>query len=234
MKKRIMAILLISCVFSFFISAGELRAAPYYEGKVLKIIVSFPPGGGYDRIGRILAKYLPKYIPGKPTVIVENMPGASGMIGANYLYNIAKPDGLTIGTINRAIPSAQLLKIEGVKFDMLKYSWVGSAAVEASVLVLRTDLPYKTYEEMKKVKEPINVGATGPGDLTYNFETLLKQYLGAQSENRFRIHRNLGYHTGNRAERGGWPGNRVQLHPAAHSKRPGSSRHSHKGLQTRD
>jgi tripartite-type tricarboxylate transporter receptor subunit TctC len=178
MKIRITAILFVSLAFSFFISAGELRAAPYYEGKVLKIIVSFPPGGGYDRIGRILAKYLPKYIPGKPTVIVENMPGASGMIGANYLYNIAKPDGLTIGTINRAIPSAQLLKIEGVKFDMLKYSWVGSAAVEASVLVLRTDLPYKTYEDMKKVKEPINVGATGPGDLTYNFETLLKQFLG--------------------------------------------------------
>ena len=178
MKKKTTMAFLILIACSFFVSTGNLQAAPYYEGKVLKIIVSFPPGGGYDRIARILAKHLPKYIPGKPTIIIENMPGASGMIGANYLYNIAKPDGLTIGTINRAIPSAQLLKIEGVKFDMLKYSWVGSAAVEASVLVVRSDLPYKTFEDMKKVKETINVGATGPGDLTYNFETLLKQFLG--------------------------------------------------------
>ena len=178
MKRKALSLLLIFFVLSIFNLPKELKAAPFYEGKVIKIAVAFPPGGGYDRMARILAKYLPKFIPGKPTVIVENMPGASGMIGANYLYNIAKPDGLTIGSINRVTPSAQLLKIEGVRFDMLKYSWIGSAAVETSVLALRADLPYKTYNDLKKAKGPINIGATGPGDTTYNFSILIKQFLG--------------------------------------------------------
>jgi tripartite-type tricarboxylate transporter receptor subunit TctC len=177
MKRRTLSLLLIFFVLSIFNLPKELVAAPYYEGKVIKIVVGFPPGGGYDRMARILAKYIPKYIPGKPTAIVENMPGASGMIAANYIYNMAKPDGLTLGAINRVTPAAQLLKIEGVKFDMLKYSWIGSAAVETSAFVVRTDLPYKTYEDVKKVKE-FNVGATGPGDTTYNFAILIKQFLG--------------------------------------------------------
>ena len=178
MKRNTLSLLFIFLVFCVSISPKELQAAPYYEGKVIKLVVAFPPGGGYDRMARILVKSLPKYIPGKPTIIIENMPGASGMIGANYIYSIAKPDGLTIGSINRVTPSAQLLKLEGAKFDMLKYSWIGSAAVETSVLALRTDLPYKTFEDLKKAKDPIIIGATGPGDITYNFSTLIKQFLG--------------------------------------------------------
>ncbi len=157
---------------------SEPLAAPYYEGKTIRLIVGNSPGGGYDRLARLFAKYLPKYIPGKPTVIVENMPGASGMIAANQVYNIAKPDGLTIGAINRVTPAAQLLKIEGVKFDMLKYSWIGSAAVETSALGVRSDLPYKVFDDLRKAKEVFNVGATGPGDTSYNFPILVKQFLG--------------------------------------------------------
>jgi tripartite-type tricarboxylate transporter receptor subunit TctC len=177
MKRKTLNLVLILFVLSIFISPKELTGAPYYQGKVLRILVAFPPGGGYDRMARLLSRYLPKHIPGKPTVIVENMPGASSMIGCNYLYSIAKPDGLTIGTFNRAIPTAQLLKVSGANFDMLKYSWVGSAAVETTVLALRTDLPYKTLEDMKKARDPIIIGATGPGDLTYNFPILLKNFL---------------------------------------------------------
>jgi len=176
MKRKTLSLLLV-LILTFFALPNLLQAAPYYEGKVIRLAVAFPPGGGYDRMARILARHLPRYIPGKPTVIVENMPGASGMIGANYVYNMAKPDGLTIGAINRVTPSAQLLKIEGAKFDMLKYAWIGSAAVETSVLAVRADLPYKTFEDLKKAKE-INIGATGPGDTTYNFPILIKQFLG--------------------------------------------------------
>lgn len=100
------------------------------------------------------------------------------MIAANHLYNLVKPDGLTIGTFNRGLPFAQLLKAEGVKFDLLKYSWIGSAAVEATVLALRTDLPYKTIDDLKKAKDPIHLAAQGPGTTDYQFPTLLKEYLG--------------------------------------------------------
>lgn len=177
MKRKTLSLLLVLSVLSIFSLRHQVEAAPYYEGKVIKITVGFPPGGGYDRMARILSKYLPKYVPGRPTVIVENVPGASGMIAANQLYSVVKPDGFTIGAINRVTPSAQLLKIEGARFDVLKYAWIGSAAVETSAFVVRADLPYKTFEDLRKAKGPIEVGATGPGDTSYNFPILVKQFL---------------------------------------------------------
>ncbi len=156
----------------------DLKAAPYYEGKTLKIIVGFSPGGGYDRMGRLLAKYLPKYIPGKPVVLVENKEGASSIIAANYIYNVAKPDGLTIGTLNRAIPFAQLIKLEGINFDMRKFAWVGSSAVEGTVFTIRSELPYKTVDDLRKVKEPIPYGSSGAGTLDYQYALLSKEFLG--------------------------------------------------------
>ncbi len=153
-------------------------AAPYYEGKTITIIVGYGPGGGYDRVARLLAKHLPKHIPGKPTVLVENMPGADSMIATNHIYNIAKPDGLTIGTFNRGMAFAQLLKAQGVRFDITKFAWIGSAAVESATFAIRTDLPYKTFAEAQKAKSPLMVGSTGPADSNGQFSLLLKEYLG--------------------------------------------------------
>lgn len=155
-----------------------LLAAPYYQGKRIKLIVGFGPGGGYDRMARLLAKYLPKYIPGKPGIIIENMGGAGSMIAANYLYNIAKPDGLNILSVERGLPFAQLLKADGVRFDFTKYSWIGSVSVETMVLCLRSDLPYKTFEDLKKAKAPIMIGCTGSSDSNAQFPILLNAFLG--------------------------------------------------------
>src|SRR5574340_289513 len=125
MKRSVLSLVCGLVVLSLLFPCQRLSAAPapYYQGKVMRIIVGFTPGGGYDRMARLLAKHLPKYIPGKPSIIVENMGGASSIIAANYLYNIAKPDGLTIGIFNRALPHAQVLKMEGIKFDVRKYAW---------------------------------------------------------------------------------------------------------------
>jgi tripartite-type tricarboxylate transporter receptor subunit TctC len=179
MKKTPLFCLITSFVLLFCITAGDLvLAAPYYEGKVITVIVGNEPGGGYDRLARTIAKHLPKHIPGKPTVLVQNMPGASSMIAANHLYHIAKPDGMTIGALNRGLPFAQVLKADGVRFDLLKYAWIGSAAVEATVLALRAELPFKTVEDMRNAKSPIMLGATGPTDTGGQFPLLLKEYLG--------------------------------------------------------
>jgi tripartite-type tricarboxylate transporter receptor subunit TctC len=164
--------------FALAASAPGIAQAQYYAGKTITLVVGYKTGGGYDATARLLARHLPKHIPGKPTIIVQNMPGANSLIAANHVYSVAKPDGLTIGTFNRNLPIAQLTKVEGVKFDMTKFAWIGSAASESTVLAIRTDLPYKSFEDMKKADKPIIIGATGPGANTYDFPLLLKELLG--------------------------------------------------------
>jgi tripartite-type tricarboxylate transporter receptor subunit TctC len=165
-------------ICSVLLSSVDLLAAPYYEKKTMRIVAGFAPGGGYDRISRILAKYLPKYIPGHPTILVENMPGAGSFIAANYLYNIAKPDGLTIGIFVRGLPFGELYKLDGVKFETVKFSWIGSAAVESTVLAIKADSPYKTFNDLVKSKSPIYLGITSATDVGNTFPMILKEYLG--------------------------------------------------------
>jgi tripartite-type tricarboxylate transporter receptor subunit TctC len=160
--------------------AAASAHAQYYAGKTVTIIVGYKTGGGYDATARLLARHLPKHIPGKPTVIVQNMPGANSIIAANHVYNVAKPDGLAIATFNRNLPIAQLTKVEGVKFDMTKFAWIGSAASESTILAIRADLPYKSFEELRKANKEIVIGATGPGANTYDFPLLLRELLGVK------------------------------------------------------
>src|SRR5215208_4281695 len=153
-------------------------AAQNFQGKTVTLIVGYKAGGGYDATARMLARHLPKHIPGRPTVIVQNMPGANSVIAANHLYNVAKPDGTTIGTFNRNLPIAQLTGVEGVKYDITRFAWIGSAANESTILAIRADLPYKTFDELRKAKEQVVIGSTGPGANTHDFPLLLKDLLG--------------------------------------------------------
>src|SRR5882762_4550770 len=153
-------------------------AQPNFSGRTITILVGYKPGGGYDATARMIARHLPQHLAGKPTVIVQNMPGGNSIIAANHMYNVAKPDGLTIGTFNRNLPIAQLTSVEGVKFDMRRFAWIGSAANETTILAIRADLPYKTFEELRKAKEPVVIGSTGPGANTHDFPLLLKDLLG--------------------------------------------------------
>jgi tripartite-type tricarboxylate transporter receptor subunit TctC len=152
--------------------------SPHFEGKTVTIVVGFKAGGGYDRTARILARHLPKYLPGRPNVIVQNMPGANSITAANHVYAVAKPDGLTIGTFNRNLVLAQLTNVPGVKFDMTKFAWIGSAASETTILAIRSDLPYQSFDELRKSGKPVVIGATGPGANTYDFPLLLREFLG--------------------------------------------------------
>jgi tripartite-type tricarboxylate transporter receptor subunit TctC len=177
-RKILCSVITIVVALSFLVCKESRAAAPYYEGKTITIIVGFSAGGGYDRLSRILAKYMPKYIPGKPVILVQNESGAAGMVAANTLYNLTKPDGMTFGIFNRGMPFAQLLKAEGVKFDLRKYSWIGSAAVESATLALRADLPFKTVDDVLKSKEPLMIGsAGGMADSNTQFVVLLKEFL---------------------------------------------------------
>ena len=100
--------------------------APFYQGKPITIIVGTKAGDAYDLYPRLLAEFLPKYIPGNPNIIIQNMPGAASLIAANHVYNVAKPDGLTIAAIYPALYFEQLTKKPQVKFDWTKFGWIGS------------------------------------------------------------------------------------------------------------
>jgi tripartite-type tricarboxylate transporter receptor subunit TctC len=161
-----------------FVPLAAAAQAPNFSGKTVTIIVGYKAGGGYDTTARLLARHLSNHIPGKPAVIVQNMPGANSIIAANHMFNVAKPDGLTIGTFNRNLPIAQLTRVQGVKYDMTKFGWIGSAANESTILAIRNDLPYKNFDELRKAKEPVVIGSTGPGANTHDFPLLLKDLLG--------------------------------------------------------
>lgn len=178
MRKKVLYLLTGLLFIGVLYMPVEALAAPYYEGKIITFIVGSAPGGGYDRIARLLSKYLPKYIPGKPSFVVQNMPGATSMIAANHLYNIAKPDGLTIAILNRALVFANLLKIEGVRFDITKFCWIGSPGVESYVFSIRNDLPYKTIYDLMKSEKQIFFGGSGPNEINTQVAEMLKKFLG--------------------------------------------------------
>ncbi|MFC1815672.1 tripartite tricarboxylate transporter substrate-binding protein [Thermodesulfobacteriota bacterium] len=177
MKKRILFLFTGYIFLAMIFIPATLLAAPYYEGKVMVLLVGHGPGGGFDRITRILARYLPKYIPGKPVIIVKNMPGAGTLIAANHLYNVAKPNGLTIGLIDRGVPFAQLLKAKGIEFDLRKFIPLGAPFPDSMVLAVRPDLPYKTYDDLKNSNRPIYFGASGPATTDYQYPAMLKEFL---------------------------------------------------------
>lgn len=113
---------------------GQTAAAAFFRGKTITYIVATSPGGGYDTYGRLVARYMSKYMPGT-RIIVRNLPGAGHVIGADTIY-AAKPDGLTIGTFNTGLIYMQLLQAPGVRFDLTRMSWIGKAASDPRVLVM--------------------------------------------------------------------------------------------------
>ncbi len=153
------------CIGSHLGATAHGATAPFYEGKTVKIIVGLSPGGGFDTFARMLARHLPQYIPGNPRFIVQNMPGAGSLVAANRIYAEQPGDGLTIVNFATGIVLQALMGDPAVKFDPMKYMWLGDPSLPAlpRVLWVRGDLPIRTLADLKNRKEPLAVGATGVG-----------------------------------------------------------------------
>src|SRR5918992_472257 len=108
--------------------------ADFYKGKQIRVVVGFTTGGFYDRWARPPFRYMPQYISGNPSFIVQNMPGAGSLVATNYVYGVAKPDGLTIGFPSSAIYLDQIVGRPEVKFDVSKFAWIGSPVTEPMIL----------------------------------------------------------------------------------------------------
>jgi tripartite-type tricarboxylate transporter receptor subunit TctC len=165
-------------LFAFVFLSGIVQAQEFFKGKSVTILVGNSVGGAQDDWARFIAQYLGRHIPGNPTIIVQNMPGAGGVVAANHVYNIAKPDGLTLGTVNPAIYTDQLLGAKEVRFDWPKFGWIGSPERVDQVLFMRTDTPYKTLEDIRKAAEPPRCASLARTGLGYFLPRLLEEGLG--------------------------------------------------------
>jgi tripartite-type tricarboxylate transporter receptor subunit TctC len=172
------AVILLS--LAFFSSVSAATSDEFYKGKTIRIVVGNSAGGAMDDWARFLAPILGKHIPGNPDVVVQNMPGAAGVIAANHVYNVAKPDGLILGLVNSALYIDQLLGAKEVKFDWPKYSWIGSPEQISQVLFIRTDGPYKTLEDIRKAAEPPRCASLARSGLGYYLPRLLEEGLGVK------------------------------------------------------
>ena len=139
----------------------DARADDFYRGKQINFVVSGGVGGGYDASARLIAQYLPKYIPGAPTIVVQNQPGAGGLGATNLLYNVAPRDGLTIGMVNNTLPFDPLYGNKLARFDPMKFNWIGSPSKELGVFIVWHTVPVNTIDEARKRR--LVLSATGTG-----------------------------------------------------------------------
>lgn len=156
-------------------SAGQANDQ-FYAGKTVKIIVGNAPGGSYDAYARIIARHMGNYIPGSPTVIVLNMPGADGIISANHLYAVAEKDGTTIATFNRYIALMKLLGNDQAKFVPEEFNWLGTTASYSEnsyLFVIRAALPHRTIADLRNPETPLHVGNVGT-----DVPAILREALG--------------------------------------------------------
>ncbi len=153
-------------------------AAQFYAGKTITFIVGYGAGASYDSGARLIGRYLGKYIPGKPNIVVQNMPGAGSMVAANQLYNASAKDGTVIGMFGRGLYLEALFGNPAVKFDPVKFNWIGSHGREVSFLVTGKDTGFTTVADIRD--REIILGASGPGADTHSFALVLRTLLGAK------------------------------------------------------
>lgn len=153
--------------------------ANFYDGKTITVVIG-ASGGSLEIAARTVSRHLGKHIPGNPAVVVQNMPGGAHLVATNNVFNAAKPDGLTLLANNPTVGIAQLTKVDAARFDLRKFQWLGSSGADGVALSIRPDLPYKSWDELKKADRELVVGTTGPGSNAHDFPLLLKEFAGAK------------------------------------------------------
>lgn len=160
--------------------AASKSDTSFYTGKTVRFIVGYAPGGGFDSYARLIARYLGEHIPGKPTVVVENMPGAGSTVAANHLYKVAEKDGTVIATFNELQLLNQLVGREGIEFDLRKFSWIGSAYSGQMACAVRKDTGVTSLKDLVEGNKELVFGGTAPGAETDDFPRVLREVLGAK------------------------------------------------------
>ena len=170
------------CAAFLFLAAEQAAqaqsVADFYRGKTMTLTVGYSTGGGYDTYARILARHMAKHIPGNPTIVVQNAPGAGSMRAANTIYNVAPKDGSAFGMFGRGIALEPLIGTSPAQFEATKFTWLGSGTEEVSVVVIRAEAGIKTWADM--LSKPFTVGGEGTGSDPDVYALLLKNVFGAK------------------------------------------------------
>src|SRR5437763_7863837 len=170
----------VACVAAVLFTAAPAQAqsvAEFYRGKTLRMLIGYGPGGGYDIYGRLVAEFLPRHLPGNPTIIAQNMPGAGSFVAAKYIYDVAPKDGTVFGSL------AQTLALDSVtntsaKVDVAKMPYIGRAVTNIDTGVALAKTGIKSFEDVRA--KQYNVGVSGGGSTTVLFPTALSTYAGAK------------------------------------------------------
>ena len=167
-----------------FAAPATAQEQNFYRGKTIRVIIGYGTGGGYDTYGRLIARYIGRHIPGNPTVVPQNMPGAGSTAAANYIYNIAPKDGTAFGTFARGLPLSGVIdpNNKALKFKPEKFTWLGSSSSykdDAYLLLVRSELPIKTVQDLRgEHAKQIVLAATNAGSTSYDVPVQLLEVLG--------------------------------------------------------
>jgi tripartite-type tricarboxylate transporter receptor subunit TctC len=169
---------LIALVLLFAASARADPISDFYRGRSVTLIIGYSAGGGYDAYGRTVARHLGRHVPGGPTVIAQNMPGAGSLRSANFLYNVAPKDGSVIGHFSRGLAMEPLIGTSATQFDARKFAWLGSGTNEVSICMSWHTSPVKTWNDMLTL--PFTVGGEGSGSDPDIFSVVVRNAFGAK------------------------------------------------------
>jgi tripartite-type tricarboxylate transporter receptor subunit TctC len=173
--------LLVPFVIAAMLAASPAAAQPvenFYAGKTVKLIVGTGPGGGYDIYGRLLVRHISRHIPGHPTVVVVNMPGASSLTAANYLANVAPKDGTELLLIVQTLPIVQVAASDKVRFDLARFNWVGNMSDASNIFLSWHTSPAKTMKDAQE--QELIMGSTTPSSLGGMYPAVANQVLGTK------------------------------------------------------
>jgi len=180
MKQTIWQMVILSL---FLIAAPASAQDGFYRGKTVRIIVGASAGGGYDTYSRTIARHIGKHIPGNPTFVVENMPGAGFLISANYMYKVAKPDGLTIGHFIGGLFLQQLLGKPGIEFEAAKFEYIGVPTQDNYVIgISKKNTGISTMDQWMKSKTVVKLGGVGAGSATDDIPKVLMATIGLPAQ----------------------------------------------------
>lgn len=179
MGRAALAIALAAATATATMSCATAQSvADFYKGKTIRVIVSTGPASTYYTYAQLVADFMGPHIPGQPAIILQSMPGAGGVRAANHLTHVAPQDGTVLGAVHESLASEQVLKPEGIQFDMAKFKWIGVLSMITSTLTVNGDAPATTVDGARQ-KEVI-AASTGRGSITHQIPTLLNAMYGTK------------------------------------------------------